>query len=475
MTRVARHHLLSKPGRGTSVFGRMGSPTQNEIPPGLDMSEETARDDVAAWETLAIERPPCVHIYSDSFSPEPNTHGAGLAICSQVQAFLDIGCEVEYVFIRTRDNVPSSPGYFKEIVCTVVDARNEHPTRSARLAYWAGWPRELAWRQLYPARNVLLREAKARFQSHRSAIHVFNFMRTANVIPSLRKARTIYACHEINCDYKARCFALNQEVEKRRPHSWEKRELRRTLELERNAARSSGLVLCVAPEDAKRIAEEWQASQTAYLPMSIANGDKPVVARERRKDGILRLLHIGDLSHLPSFTSLEFLFTKVFPLLGADTISRLQLEVAGKAEAVDRRAMAILEMARSYPMAHFSGFVDDIRSAYSRNDLQLVASTQATGIRTRIIESWAFGMPVLSTTVGAGGVGYLAPGRNILIADDPRDFARNLRELIHAPERLDEIAISARKTYEAKHSRQAVASALRKLLSQYFGVADGPS
>jgi len=68
--------------------------------------------------------------------------------------------------------------------------------------------------------------------------------------------------------------------------------------------------------------------------------------------------------------------------------------------------------------------------------------------RARIVESWAFGLPVLSTTVGAGGVKYLAPGENILIADDPREFAQYLRELIHAPKRLDEIAVAARQTYE---------------------------
>jgi glycosyltransferase involved in cell wall biosynthesis len=121
-------------------------------------------------------------------------------------------------------------------------------------------------------------------------------------------------------------------------------------------------------------------------------------------------------------------------------------------------------------MVRFSGFVEDIRSAYRRNDLQVIASTQATGLRTRLIESWAFGMPVLATTVGASGVEHLAPGRNILIADDPRDYARNIKELLHHPERLDEIAVAARQTYEAYYSRRAVAAVLQKLLIKHFGL-----
>jgi glycosyltransferase involved in cell wall biosynthesis len=404
-------------------------------------------------------------------APTPNTHGAGLSIYSQVQAFHDLGCEVEFVFVRTRDNVPSSQSAcFKQLIYTIIDARQERPPRHAQLAYWAGWPRELSMWQLYPSRNVLLREVKTRMLQDDTAIHVFHYLRTANVIPSLPKARTIWSCHEIESEYFAHNFAVDQEREKRQPHGWETRQLRRMSELEREVARLSGLVLCVAPEEAKRIVDQWLIPHSAYLPLSIANGETTIVSGKHRTAGELRLLHIGAFDHLPSYTSLEFLLNRVFPLLDANTLSRLQLEIVGTSEPDGARTRAIMEMARPYPMVRFSGFVDDIRTAYRRNDLQIVASTQATGVRTRIVESWAFGMPVLSTTVGAGGIKDLAPGRNILIADEPRDYAQILQELIHAPERLDEIAVAARQTYESKYGRRAVAVALQEILNTHFGL-----
>jgi glycosyltransferase involved in cell wall biosynthesis len=391
-------------------------------------------------------------------------------VCSQVQAFLDLGCEVEFVILRTKDKNPSLSAHFKEFKCTVVDARKERPLRYARLAYWTGRPRELSWQQLYPARNVLLREVKTRMLQDDSAIHIFHYLPTANVIPSLPKARTICACHDIESEYEARALAVYQELENRQPYGWENRKIRRLSELERDVARSSGLVLCVSPEEAKRIVDQWLVPHAAYLPQGIANGDSPIVTGTHRSAGELRLLHVGVWENPASYTSLEFLLTKVFPLLDADTISRLKLEIAGKSAADRVQAKTILEMARPYPMVRFSGFVDDIRTAYRRNDLQVVASTQATGRRTRIIESWALGMPVLSTTVGAGGIKDIVPGQNILIADEPRDFARILQELIHAPERLDEIAVAARQTYETKYGRRAVAVALQEILNTHFGL-----
>jgi glycosyltransferase involved in cell wall biosynthesis len=434
------------------------------------MYRKDALGNIATNHASGIDRPPRVHIYSDAMAPEPNTHGAGLTICSQVQAFLDLGFEVEFVYFRTRNNIPSSPGYFKQLNCTVVDAREEKLPQYARVAYWAGWPRELALRKFFPARKLILREAKARIKNDGNAIHVFHYLRTANVIMDFPSACMIWACHEIESEFHARNYVTDQKREKRQSYRWESRQLRRLSVLEREVARSSGLVLCVASEDAKQIVEEWKVPHAAYLPMSIPYGETTIVSGESRKLGELRLMHIGYLEHLPTYTSLEFLFSKVFPLLDTDTLSRLKLEVAGISVADGARTKAIMEMARPYPLVRFSGFVEDIRTAYRRNDLQVVASTQATGVRTRIVESWAFGLPVLCTTVGAGGVNDLAPGQNILIADDPRDFARNLQELLHNPERLDQIAVAARQTYEAKHSRPAVAAALRELLNTHFGL-----
>lgn len=411
-----------------------------------------------------------MHIYTDSRPPDPDGCGPGLVICSDIQAYLDLGCEVEFVYLQTQDKTPPSTPYFKEIACTVVDARMERPSRYARLAYWAGRPLELSWQQLYPARNALLREVNNRISQDNQAIHVFHYLHTANVIPSLPEARTIWVCHDIESEYIARGFTVNQKLANRKPYGWEERLRRRVIQLEREVARCSGLVLCVSPEESQRIVEEWSAPYIAYLPISIANVDSPAVTGQSRLAGKLRLLHVGVLENPACYTSLEFLLTKVFPLLDADTISRLKLEIAGKSETNGSLSKAIREMARPFPNVQFSGFVDDIRAAYRRNDLQVVASTQATGRRTRIVESWAFGMPVLSSTVGAGGVAGLEPGKNILIADDPRDFARILQELVHAPSRLDEIAIAARRTYEARFSRRSVAATLRELLNTHFGM-----
>jgi hypothetical protein len=119
--------------------------------------------------TSSSERRQRVHIYGEMMTPAPNTHGAGLVLCSQVQAFLDLGCDVEFVYLQTRDGFfTTTCDYFKQLTYTVLDARTEKTSKYTRLAYLAGWPEDASWRQLYPARELLQREVQKRIDNDRT-------------------------------------------------------------------------------------------------------------------------------------------------------------------------------------------------------------------------------------------------------------------------------------------------------------------
>jgi polysaccharide biosynthesis protein PslH len=50
-------------------------------------------------------------------------------------------------------------------------------------------------------------------------------------------------------------------------------------------------------------------------------------------------------------------------------------------------------------------------------------------MRVKIVEAWARGLPIVSTTIGAEGINYI-DGENILIADTPQTFAAALARLL---------------------------------------------
>jgi glycosyltransferase involved in cell wall biosynthesis len=114
------------------------------------------------------------------------------------------------------------------------------------------------------------------------------------------------------------------------------------------------------------------------------------------------------------------------------------------------------------------GYVQDVIPYYKECDAQVVASTDALGLRTRIVESFAFGLPVVSTFVAAEGLRGFVPGKHLLIADTADEFVEKLTNLANSPNRLAQLSRDCRAFYIRHQSRAAVASELSVFLNKHL-------
>lgn len=78
----------------------------------------------------------------------------------------------------------------------------------------------------------------------------------------------------------------------------------------------------------------------------------------------------------------------------------------------------------------------------------VVPLLSGSGTRFKIIEAWAAGTPVISTTIGAEGLGA-TPGDHLLIADTPADFAAAVTAVLNDEALADRLATAGRQHYEA--------------------------
>jgi glycosyltransferase involved in cell wall biosynthesis len=76
-------------------------------------------------------------------------------------------------------------------------------------------------------------------------------------------------------------------------------------------------------------------------------------------------------------------------------------------------------------------------------------------MRVKIIDGWRWGMPVVSTTIGAEGIA-LQSEENILIADTPAAFADRTLQLLQSPEKANQLAAAGRQWFEAHYDWQHV-------------------
>ena len=69
-----------------------------------------------------------------------------------------------------------------------------------------------------------------------------------------------------------------------------------------------------------------------------------------------------------------------------------------------------------------TGFVPDLAVELEGADVIVVPLKGGSGTNLKVLEGFAHQVPVVSTSVGAAGLG-VASGRELLVADDPESFA----------------------------------------------------
>src|SRR6202011_3427531 len=114
---------------------------------------------------------------------------------------------------------------------------------------------------------------------------------------------------------------------------------------------------------------------------------------------------------------------------------------------VGRNPEAVEKYVRGDTRIECTGPVDDAIRHLSAAKVAVVPLLSGSGTRLKIIEAWAAGTAVVSTSVGAEGL-PARHGENILLADSPESFAAAVTLLLESPIERQRIGRSGRERYE---------------------------
>jgi glycosyltransferase involved in cell wall biosynthesis len=84
----------------------------------------------------------------------------------------------------------------------------------------------------------------------------------------------------------------------------------------------------------------------------------------------------------------------------------------------------------------------------------------------------ALGTPVVATSKGAEGLA-VTPGEDILIADDPADFAARVVALLGSPALRDRIRRSGRRLVRERYDWDVIGRRVRRLIDDTIARAGG--
>jgi glycosyltransferase involved in cell wall biosynthesis len=97
-----------------------------------------------------------------------------------------------------------------------------------------------------------------------------------------------------------------------------------------------------------------------------------------------------------------------------------------------------------------TGYVEDPTPYFADSAVFIVPLRAGGGMRVKILDAWARGIPIVSTTIGSEGI-EVREGENILIADTPRDFAQAVVRAIRDKELAQRLAENGRRWVEEKY------------------------
>lgn len=137
-----------------------------------------------------------------------------------------------------------------------------------------------------------------------------------------------------------------------------------------------------------------------------------------------RVLHVAPLDWAPNADGLRWLLQEVWPIVQAH-IPDAVLNIVGRNPPAD--------LIRTYasPAAKFHGFVEDILPFEEEAQCLVVPLHVGGGIRIKLLNAFARGIPVVTTNIGCEGL-PVTDGTHAFVADEPEAFAAYIIRCLEA-------------------------------------------
>jgi polysaccharide biosynthesis protein PslH len=279
----------------------------------------------------------------------------------------------------------------------------------------------------------------------------FDHPHTALTWPQIKRlqpeARLVLDAHNVEAE-------IMERLAETAPR-WQRKGLRwqaaRIHELERDLARNVDLVLTCSEKDANAF-REMGARRVRVVPNAVPPLAPALVAQ--RHD----VVFVGSLDWRPNADAAALLAKEIWPRCRA-LLPGARLVIVGRNPPLQVQALASHDVA-------IEGSVPSVRPYLDRAFATAIPLRAGSGTRIKILEAWAAGVPVIASRIAAEGLPY-SDGKDLILAEEPGEFARALVRLWRDRQLADALAREGLRTVEpftADRIAQDVARHYRELL-----------
>jgi polysaccharide biosynthesis protein PslH len=216
--------------------------------------------------------------------------------------------------------------------------------------------------------------------------------------------------------------------------------------------------LAVSEGDATDFRRHVPGARFEVIPNGV-DVDAFVPGTNGEQDGIV---FVGGMSWFPNADALEFFDEEILPLVRArDAGVKVRWVGRAKPDVVAGYEKRGIEL---------TGHVDDMRPYVQAAACYVVPLRVGGGTRLKILDAWALGKAIVSTSVGCEGLDAV-DGQNILIRDDPAAFAAAVTMVLHDSGLRASLERNARTTAVQKYSWTVIGEKMRKVYGEVLARA----
>jgi glycosyltransferase involved in cell wall biosynthesis len=109
----------------------------------------------------------------------------------------------------------------------------------------------------------------------------------------------------------------------------------------------------------------------------------------------------------------------------------------------------------SDPSIRFTGWVEDVEPWFRRSRVMVVPLRSGSGMRVKILDAFARGLPVVTTSVGIEGIAAV-DGQHALVADAPETFVAATVRILEDRALAERLSAAARDLVLEQYDSKAV-------------------
>jgi len=247
-----------------------------------------------------------------------------------------------------------------------------------------------------------------------------------------------------------------------------RREARLLAKYEASLLRQYDTILTVTTEDKEALLDllpEEEASRReksiVVIPICVDPAGQQMIQPLDRGP---QILHLGTMFWLPNIEGVLWFANQIFPHI-LQEIPEAKFIIAGKNPPPAIRDLAENSSSLTGNI-QVKGFVPDPTDVIAESRVFVVPLLAGGGMRVKILDAWIWGLPIVSTTIGAEGI-LKNPGEDILIADEPKEFAAEVVRVLKDPALAYKLREKGRASVEMYYDWQQVYQRLDDVYNLY--------